>query len=346
MFLHVLPDGNAVWTRQPESNEFIRKNGALPQKSVHECLSEAAIHALRRTAEIMSVGHYSQASVRNYLRELRFLFDYYRDIDPEQISQLQLENYIIYIKSEFNAKRDKCRMIAHSWSFFCKKVIHKPFMIPNTIFPRKAFSLPNVMSTDEVRLFMNSCKSVKQLAMALLFYSSGIRLSECCNLKIEDVDVRNMRIRIRNGKGDKERFALLSPYTLKTIQRYVLEHNPLVFLFEGLQAGVKMHQRSVQHAIEQIFKQAGLREKGYNTHTLRHSFATHLLDNGADIHTIKELLGHSKIETTMVYLHLQSYKRAGIISPLDTLLQGQSIDTIPVKRNKVVIRSIEDVLNG
>ena len=247
----------------------------------------------------------------------------------------------IYIKDTFNAQRDKCRMVAQAWSFFCKKVIKKPFLVPNTIYPRKTFSLPNVMSQEEVSVFLNSCTSIKQLAMAQLFYSTGIRLSECCNLKLEDIDSRNMRIRVKQGKGLRDRFTLLSVHTLKTLRMYFVEHRPKTYLFEGKTAGKRMHQRSVQHAVELIFKQAGLRTKGYNTHTLRHSFATHLLDNGSDIHTIKELLGHSKIETTMVYLHLQSRKRAAIMSPLDSLLIGHPLDTIAIPSRKSVERSVE-----
>jgi site-specific recombinase XerD len=339
----VLPDGNTAWTQQPASNEKLNKKGALPQDVRHESLSQPALLALKKTAEVMRLGHYSAHSVQNYLRELRYIFDYFTDTKPSRISQQQIEDYLIYIKDTFNAQRDKCRMVAQAWSFFCKKVIKKPFLVPNTIYPRKTFSLPNVMSQEEVSLFLNSCTSIKQLAMAQLFYSTGIRLAECCNLKIEDIDSTHMRIKIRQGKGSRDRFTLLSVHTLKTLRSYYAEHRTKTYLFEGQTPGKPMHQRSVQHALELIFTQAGLRSKGYNTHTLRHSFATHLLDNGSDIHTIKELLGHSKIETTMVYLHLQSRKRAAIISPLDSLLNGHPLETIPFNNKKAVQRSIESL---
>jgi site-specific recombinase XerD len=339
----VLPDGTTAWTQQPASNEKPSKKGALPQDVRHESLSQPALLALKKTAEVMRLGHYSANSVQNYLRELRYILDYFTDTKPSCISQQQIEDYLIYIKDTFNAQRDKCRMVAQAWSFFCKKVIKKPFLVPNTIYPRKTFSLPNVMSQEEVSLFLNSCTSIKQLAMAQLFYSTGIRLAECCNLKIEDIDSTHMRIKIRQGKGSRDRFTLLSVHTLKTLRSYYAEHRTKTYLFEGQTPGKPMHQRSVQHSLELIFTQAGLRSKGYNTHTLRHTFATHLLDNGSDIHTIKELLGHSKIETTMVYLHLQSRKRAAIISPLDSLLNGHPLETIPFNNKKSVQRSIESL---
>jgi len=338
-----LPDGTTAWTQQPAVNEQPNKRGALPQNARNENLSEAALNALKKTSDVMRIGNYSPNSVQNYLRELRFLFDHYHEVQPEQITQEQIESYLIFLKDTFKAQRDKCRMVAQAWSFFCKKVIHKPFLVPNTIYPRKTFSLPNVMSQDEVKLLLNSCTSIKQLALVELFYSSGIRLSECCQLKIGDIDSKTMRIRIRQGKGNRDRFTLLSAHTLKTLRTYYAEHRTKEYLFEGQTPGEPMHQRSVQHALELVFKAAGLRSKGYNTHTLRHSFATHLLDSGSDIHTIKELLGHSRIETTMVYLHLQSKKRSTIISPLDSLLNGRDLDSVPIERKKSVARSVEDI---
>lgn len=339
----MLPDGSAVWTQQPAANELTNKKGALPQSVGNENLSEHALQALKRTADVMRIGNYSPRSVQNYLRELRFLFDHYKDSIPEDITQEQIERYLIFIKDTFNSQRDKCRMVAQAWSFFCKKVIHKPFLVPSTIYPRKNFTLPNVMSQDEVKLLLNSCSSIKQLAMVELFYSSGIRLSECCALKIQDIDSKSMRIRIKQGKGGRDRYTLLSAHTLKTLRRYYAEHRTKVYLFEGQTPGQPMHQRSVQHTLELVFKAAGLRSKGYNTHTLRHSFATHLLDSGSDIHTIKELLGHSRIETTMVYLHLQSRKRSCIVSPLDSLLNGKDLDSLPIEQKKSVQRSVESI---
>jgi hypothetical protein len=105
--------------------------------------------ALKRTADVMRIGNYSPCSIDNYLRELRFLFDHYKDFPPDQISQQQIGSYLSYLKETFNAQHDKCRMLAQSWIFFCMKVIKKPFLVPNTIYPRKTFSLPNVISQEE-----------------------------------------------------------------------------------------------------------------------------------------------------------------------------------------------------
>lgn len=269
----------------------------------------------------MTVGNYSPRSIGNYVREMRFIFEYYPDTDPSVLSADQIEKYICYLKQVFNSGRDKCRMVASSVSFFYKHIVKRPYDIPSKLYPRKAYKLPNVMSVAEVQQLLLHTSSLKQAAIVQLFYSSGIRLEECRNLRLADIDSRNMRIKVVQGKGGKDRYTLLSQKALETLRDYFRKHRPVTYLFEGQRKGKPMHCRSIQHTVEQCMKQAGFQHKGYNVHTLRHSFATHLLDTGTDLHTIKELLGHSKLETTMVYLHLQSQKCSRIINPLDHLQQ-------------------------
>jgi integrase/recombinase XerD len=131
--------------------------------------------------------------------------------------------------------------------------------------------------------------------------------------------IEKFGLKVVSGKGGKDRITLLPKGLLNELREYYKQYKPKVYLFEGQVAGKPMNDRSIQHAIRQCMKQAGLEQFNFSAHTLRHSFATHLLDQGNDIHTIKELLGHSKIETTMVYLHLQQTKRAALVSPLDAL---------------------------
>lgn len=252
---------------------------------------------------------------------MRFIFAYYPDTKPSAITADQVEKYICYIKQVFNSGRDKCRMVAASVSFFYKHILKRPYDLPSKLYPRKDFKLPNVMTSEEVHQLLAHTISIKQAAVVQLFYSSGIRLQECSNLRISDIDSKNMRIKVVQGKGRKDRFTLLSATALDTFRGYFRQHRPTTYLFEGLTKGKQMHCRSIQHLVTLTMKQAGLQDKGYNVHTLRHSFATHLLDTGADLHTIKELLGHSKLQTTMIYLHLQSARCSRIVNPLDQLSQ-------------------------
>jgi len=275
----------------------------------------------------MTVGGYSLRSIGNYVRELRFIFEHYPDADPASLTAEQIEQYICYIKEVFNSGFSKCRLVASSVSFYFKNILKRPYDLPSKLYPRKKFQLPNVMTADEVWQLINNAGSIKQQAIVQLFYSSGVRLEECSRIKIADIDSKNMRIKVVQGKGKKDRFTLLSEYALITLRNYFRKHRPVTYLFEGMTKGKSMHCRSIEHSVEQAMSRAGLKHKGYNAHTLRHSFATHLLDTGTDLHTIKELLGHSNIGTTMIYLHLQTHRCSRIVNPLDYLNNQQANGT-------------------
>lgn len=274
----------------------------------------------------MTVGGYSPRSIGNYVREMRIIFEYYPQTRPSQLTAEQIEQYICYIKKVFNSGHDKCRMVASSVSFFFKQVLKRPYDLPTKLYPKKKFQLPNVMTPEEVRQLLGTACSIKQLAIIQLFYSSGVRLEECSHIKLSDIDSKNMRLKVVQGKGNKDRYTLLSPYALATLRAYFVKHRPTIYLFEAKAKGRKVHCRTLQLQVELAMKQAGFKDKGYSAHTLRHSFATHLLDTGTDLHTIKELLGHSNISTTMVYLHLQTQRCSRIVNPLDHLQKQQGND--------------------
>jgi len=269
----------------------------------------------------MTVGGYSVRSIGNYVRELRFIFEYYPDTLPSKLTAEQIEQYICYIKKVFNSGFSKCRLVASSVSFFFKQILKRPYDLPSKLYPKKKFQLPNVMTADEVRQLLSVPSTLKQQAILQLFYSSGVRLEECSHIKLTDIDSNNMRIKVVQGKGNKDRYTLLSSFALTTLRHYFRKHRPAVYLFEGTKKGKSMHTRSIEFNVEQAMKQAGFKDKGFSAHTLRHSFATHLLDTGTDLHTIKELLGHSNISTTMIYLHLQTQRCSRIVNPLDQLNQ-------------------------
>ncbi len=274
----------------------------------------------------MTVGNYSVRSIGNYVRELRFIFEYYPDTDPGNITAEQVEQYICYIKKVFNSGHDKCRMVASGVSFFFKQILKRPYDLPSKLYPKKKFQLPNVMSIDEVSQLLNTPSTLRQQAIIQLFYSSGVRLEECSRIKLSDIDSKNMRIKVVQGKGNKDRYTLLSAHALTTLREYFLKHRPVTYLFEAKTKGKGVHCRTLQLQVELAMKQAGFKDKGYSAHTLRHSFATHLLDTGTDLHTIKELLGHSNISTTMIYLHLQTHRCSRIVNPLDHLHNQQGND--------------------
>ena len=147
----------------------------------------------------MTVGGYSPRSIGNYVREMRFIFEYYPDTRPSQLTAEQIEKYICYIKEVFNSGFSKCRLVASSVSFFFKQILKRPYDLPSKLYPKKKFQLPNVMTIDEVRHLLSSACSLKQQAIIQLFYSSGVRLEECSRIKLTDIDSKNMRIKVVQG---------------------------------------------------------------------------------------------------------------------------------------------------
>jgi integrase/recombinase XerD len=227
--------------------------------------------------------------------------------------------YLLYLSKTLGCGRVKCKMAAQSISFFFRHVVKKPYLIPSVIYPRTIATLPPVMSTDEITALINHIKNIKHRMMVILLYSAGLRVSEIAALKITDIDSKNMRIKVVQGKGGKDRFTILSQQVLLELRAYYLITKPEVYLFNGQTKGKAITVRCIQHSIHKALLQLGLQGKNYSVHTLRHSFATHLLDNGTDLHTIKELLGHSHLQTTMQYMHLTNRRIKAIINPYDVL---------------------------
>ncbi|WP_125138397.1 tyrosine-type recombinase/integrase [Petrocella atlantisensis] len=174
-----------------------------------------------------------------------------------------------------------------------------------------------VLSLPEVSRIIDSIDYLKHKVLLMTIYSAGLRVSEAINLKVSDIDSENMRIFVRSGKGDKDRYTILSHTTLKLLRKYYIAFRPTNWLFPSL-SYPKNHLsvRSVQQAFHSSRIKAGI-IKPATVHTLRHSFATHLLINGTNLFTIKTLLGHKSIQSTMVYLHLAPTRILSVVSPLD-----------------------------
>jgi integrase/recombinase XerD len=274
--------------------------------------------ALNQMHAVLTAKHYSPRTMRNYLQEMRFLFSHYTELLPGAITGRDIVSYINFIIKEHGVGREKCHQVAQSCSFFFKHVLPSPFVIPSQFYPRKENKLPQVFTVDQVRQLVAVITNLKHRMMISLFYGTGLRMNELVNLRLCDIDSKVFQVKV-TGKGSKDRFTLLPKQLLEELRKYYLQHKPQTYLFEGQKKGKPMHPRSIQHFVQRYVSMIGLGGKDYSAHTLRHSFATHLLDAGTDIHTIKELLGHNNITTTMIYLHLQQSKRASLVSPFDAM---------------------------
>lgn len=257
--------------------------------------------------------------MRNYVQEVRFLFAYFNTILPDDFTKDHIIDYLNFIQKSHGVGRDKCRMAASSFSFFFKHILVIPNLVPESFYPRKVFRIPEILSIEQMAHLLNSIQNIKHRAIVGMFYGTGMRLAELRSLEMSHLQRAHFQVKVVKGKGTKDRFTLLPKNILVLLAEYYRLDKPQRYLFEGQIAGQPMNDRSIQHAVSKCLVDAGFEANKFSSHNFRHSFATHLLDDGVDIHTIKELLGHSNIETTMIYLHLTKQKRATLVSPFDKL---------------------------
>jgi integrase/recombinase XerD len=184
---------------------------------------------------------------------------------------------------------------------------------------KKKQQLPGVLSKQDCKRLFAAPRPLKHKVLLSLIYSAGLRMNEARMLQPRDIDSDRMQIHIRGGKGGKDRYVPLSRVALIGLRKYFKECRPQKYLFEGQMPGEPMGERSMQYILKQAVKAAGLRRTDITLHTLRHSYATHMLEEGVDIVTIKEQLGHTRLDTTLVYLHIARVGRKPPHSPLDTL---------------------------
>lgn len=253
---------------------------------------------------------------------------YYGDVAPEHFTEEMMIQYLLYLSKTLGCSRVKCRMAAQSISFFFRHVLKMPYIIPSIIYPRPTTKLPAVMNKEEIKALIDSIKNIKHRTVVMLLYSTGMRLGEISALKIADIDSKAMRIKVVQGKGSKDRYTLLSEQVLLELRAYYILYKPQEYLFNGHQPGKCLSLRTIQHLVQKALIELGLSSKNYSVHTIRHSFATHLVDTGTDLHTVKELLGHSSLQTTMRYMHLTTARIQGIVNPYDAL-KGNSNSTNP-----------------
>jgi site-specific recombinase XerD len=218
------------------------------------------------------------------------------------------------------------------------KTLKRPYIHDQIPFPKRQRPLPAVLSQDEVARLIDSAQSLMHRAMLMTLYGTGVRRAELCQLKVADVDSKRMVIRVRNGKGGRDRDVLLSDKLLETLREYWRWMKPKTYLFPGTvknwRADVPITAKVVWTAVNEARKRAGI-EKRIAPHTLRHSFATHMLEAGADLRTIQVLLGHAELADTAVYLHLSRRHLQAVASPIESLTVSTPDD---VKRSRKLIR--------
>ncbi len=267
--------------------------------------------------KLLALKRYSYRTIYSYSHTLKTFFDAFQGADTTQLNVHQIENFISSMVIDKKISQSYQKVLVSAIKLFYNELLRKNYKL-NYLFPdRTEKKLPVILDKSEVKWILDSIHNLKHKAIISLIYGAGLRISEAVEMKINDIDSKRMLIRIRQSKGKKDRYVMLPENLLLLLRQYYKEYKPKEYLFEG-QKGNKYSSRSIQAMFRQALKHSNITKK-VTVHTLRHSFATHLLEAGTDIRIIQQLLGHSSIKTTQIYTQVSSSKISKVRSPLDLL---------------------------
>jgi integrase/recombinase XerD len=260
---------------------------------------------------------YSENTIRNYCSAICEFIHFFNGRQLDMLEIKDIEKYLLYITTERHVSVSYHNISIGAIRFLFEKVLNKAETGAIIERPRTEKILPAVLSEDEVIRIFNSVENIKQKCILITIYSAGLRLSEVVSLRINDIDSERMKIFVKGGKGKKDRYTLLSKELVSLLRTYYQVERPKHWLFEGA-AGGQYSTGSVQNIMREAVKKAGIK-KHATVHTLRHSFATHLLENGTDLRYIQSLLGHNSSKTTEIYTHITTKGLDQLTSPFDKL---------------------------
>lgn len=262
---------------------------------------------------------YSIHTQKNYRAQLIQFLIYHRKRDIATLNKSDIEQYVVHLIKNFKISSSKQNLVINAIKFYYEQVLGKERTVYDIQRPKKNQTIPNVLSTDEIKRLLDTITNIKHKAMIMTIYSAGLRRSELINLRIQDIKTDEGYIFIKGGKGQKDRKTILSTKLLTVLRKYYLKYKPSYWLFEGADGG----QYSVS-SLRSIFRKA-VKISNINAwatlHTLRHSCATHLLQKGVNLRLIQTMLGHSSAKTTQIYTHVLNINNKIFESPLDSLLE-------------------------
>lgn len=308
-----------VW-HLPDNAEN-RKRFKLPQKIIGKQniykIDQINQKAYQAYIDLLYLKAYSPSTIKTYTVEFAQLLYLIKAKPVNELTTEQLKSYLLYCLQELKLSENQVHNRINAIKFYFEKVLKQPQIVIEIPRPKKPSLLPKVIHIDDVAKMINETSNLKHKTILMLAYGMGLRVSEIVNLAITDIDSKNMQVHIRAAKGKKDRYANLPKAILPILRAYYVEYKPKKYLLEG-QFSEKYSTRSAQL----VFKQSLLRakiNKDVSIHSLRHSFATHLLEQGTDISYIQKLLGHNDIRTTLIYAQVGNKDVKGVVSPLDKI---------------------------
>lgn len=306
---------NPAW---PPSNRRIAGTRRLPFRYVPR-LGEFDQHpAIVSLCNTLRIQNYSYKTLKNYKQAISALIRYRDSKSIDELTKPQYQKYLLFLVDKKRLSSSTINVHINAWKFYCEKVLQRDKEFYDIEYPRQPAKLPTVYSITEVKAILKATTSLKYRTLFMLVYATGLRLHEVTHLRLTDLDQNRRLINVRAGKGKKDRVVMLSDKLEVAINEYLTRYRPAIYLFEEGENGEPIAHRAIQQVYSDTVRFAGITKQG-GIHTLRHSFATHLLESGTDIRYIQQLLGHESILTTMRYTHVTADKISTLKSPLDSL---------------------------
>ena len=271
-----------------------------------------------RMQEDLLLKAYSPHTQRAYLRCARHFASHYMR-SPEDMGEQEIRDFLLHLVRDRKASPFTMGTYVNAIKFLYAVTLKRPEEVKGISHPKRPKTLPVILSPEEVLLVFAAIRSVKHKAIIATAYAAGLRISEVCGLRIVDIDSQRMRIHVRSGKGKKDRYVMLGESLLVLLRQYYQKARPKgEYLFPGYKPHRPICTAAVRQVLRKVIRETGL-AKRVTMHTLRHCFATHLLEAGTDIRILQVLLGHSSILTTLRYTHITDRLVQKLVSPLDML---------------------------
>lgn len=270
----------------------------------------------------MLLRGYSHDTIKSYISNLRSLRNFFPTVHPRDLTEEDIREYLIYLIEVEGKAYSSVNQAFNAIRFLYVELYKRSWVITSIPRPKRGKPLPKIITLEEFKEMVDCTINLKHKSLLMVAYSGGLRLGEVIKLIPSDIDGNRKLIFVRGGKGRKDRYTIISEAALNITRDYFRAYRPKRWLFEGRKIGKHIHKRTAQKIVEQACKKARL-NKIISTHTLRHSFATHLHEQGYDILTIKELLGHAHLRTTEIYTHVSKRNISAIVNPLDTIFNNK-----------------------
>lgn len=300
-----------------------RAKTELPAATKHNFSYRTQVALPKGYLELLQQKRYSESTIRTYTAYFKDFIHYFQNSDLDQITLEQINAYILDLVQFDRISASQQNQRINAIKFYFEKVKGGERRFFSIERPRKAQSLPKVLSKEEIQGIILSCGNLKHKCILSLIYSAGLRRSELVNLKLSDIHSDRGLIRVESAKGQKDRYSLLSAPLLKLLRVYYKQYRPQYWLFENPTPGQAYSAGSIGKILTEASFKAGIRKR-VTPHMLRHSFATHLLEQGTDLRYIQELLGHGSSKTTEIYTHVSKRHIEGIKNPLDDIFDNST----------------------